>query len=212
MPIALGDHGVGPAQSPPGVLRSLADYRGRDRERQEITARVGMLVFLGSWIMLFAALFFVYGSVRSRAPAWPPPDQPRLPVLLPGVNTGAMAASSAALAVAQRALQAGRHRACGAWLALAAFLGATFLSLQLAVWSGLWRAGLRPSGGTYPSAFYGLTALHALHVVVGLVALGMLAARARAGRAEQLGVDLWAWYWHAVGAVWLVLYTTVYLV
>lgn len=212
MPVALGGHGVGPARAPPGVLRSLADYRGRDRERQELTARVGMLVFLGSWIMLFAALFFVYGSVRSRAPAWPPPDQPRLPVLLPGVNTGAMAASSAALAMARRALQAGRHRACGAWLALAAFLGAAFLSLQLAVWSDLWRAGLRPSGGSYPSVFYGLTALHALHVVVGLVAMSMLAARARVGRAEQLGVDLWAWYWHAVGAVWLVLYATVYLV
>jgi len=212
VPVALGGHGVGPAGAPPGVLRSLAEYRGRARERQALTARIGMLVFLGSWIMLFAALFFVYGSVRARAPAWPPPDQPRLPVLLPGVNTGAMAASSAALAVAQRALRAGRHRAGGAWLALAAFLGATFLSLQLAVWSGLWRAGLRPSGGSYPSAFYSLTALHALHVVVGLVALSVLATRARAGRAEQLGVDLWASYWHAVGAVWLVLYATVYLV
>ncbi len=212
MPIALGRHGVGPARAPPGVLRSLADYRGRAREREELTARVGMLVFLGSWIMLFAALFFVYGSVRSRAAAWPPPDLPRLPALLPGLNTGVMAASSGALAVGRRALQAGRQRACGGWLALAALLGAVFLSLQLAVWSGLWRAGLRPDGGSYPSAFYGLTALHALHVVVGLVAIGVLAARARAGRAEQLGVDLWAWYWHAVGAVWLVLYATVYLV
>lgn len=212
MAVALGGRGVGPVRAPPGALRSLADYRGRARERQELTARVGMLVFLGSWIMLFAALFFVYGSIRSRAAAWPPPDLPRLPALLPGLNTGVMAASSGALAVGRRALQAGRQRACGAWLALAAFLGAAFLSLQLAVWSGLWRAGLRPDGGSYPSAFYGLTALHALHVVVGLVAIGVLAARARRGRAGPLGVDLWATYWHAVGAVWLVLYATVYLV
>jgi cytochrome c oxidase subunit 3 len=193
-----------------GPVRSLAHYRDRPT-RQDLTARVGMVIFLGSWLMLFAGLFFVYGLVRARAPVWPPLDQPRLPLLLPGVNTVAIAASSAALLRALGALRSGAQRVAGRWLALAAGLGCLFLALQLVVWVGLWRAGLLPSGGPYASAFYGLTVLHALHVAVGLLALGLHAARALAGRAARLSVDLWAMYWHAVGAVWLVLYVAVYL-
>jgi cytochrome c oxidase subunit 3 len=196
-----------PSRSP---VATLADYRDRPT-RQELTARVGMVVFLGSWLMLFAGLLFTYGLVRSRAPVWPPLDQPRLPLLLPGINTLAIAASSAALVAAQRALRAGRQRSSGARLALAALLGTLFLALQLVVWVALWRAGLLPSGGPYPSVFYGLTVLHALHVAVGLVALGLLAARALAGRARRLAVDLWSMYWHAVGAVWVVLFASVYV-
>lgn len=194
----------------PNPVATLADYRDRPT-RQELTARVGMVVFLGSWLMLFAGLLFTYGLVRSRAPVWPPLDQPRLPLLLPGINTVAIAASSAALVAAQRALRAGRQRSSGARLALAALLGTLFLALQLVVWVALWRAGLLPSGGPYPSVFYGLTVLHALHVAVGLVALGLLAARALAGRARRLAVDLWSMYWHAVGAVWVVLFASVYV-
>ena len=44
---------------------------------RETTALLGMTLFLASWAMLFAALFFAYGLTRVRAPAWPPPDLPR---------------------------------------------------------------------------------------------------------------------------------------
>ncbi len=204
-----GDAGGLPT-TPPGEVASLARYRDR-LTSQELTARIGMLIFLGSWVMLFAGLLFTYGLVRSRAPIWPPPDQPRLPLLLPGINTLAIAAASAALVAAQRALRAGLQRSSGARLAAAALLGALFLALQIEVWSSVWRAGLVPSGGPYPSVFYALTVLHALHVAAGLVALAILAARALAGRARRLAVDLWTMYWHAVGAVWVVLYASVYV-
>lgn len=211
MPASLRRDG---ARAPPahaGVVRSLVEYRGRGRSRQDATARVGMLVFMGSWLMLFAALFFVYGAVRARAPAWPPPGAPRLPRLAPGLATAVMAASSALVGPARRALQDGRQRAAAGRLGLGAALGAGFLALQAAVWSNLWREGLVPSGGPYPSVFYGLTTLHALHVGVGLAALALLSARAAAGRTTPLRVELWGLYWHGVGAVWLALYVSVYL-
>lgn len=207
---ALDRGAAGPGTPLPGAVRELAAYRDRPTS-QELTARVGMAIFLGSWLMLFAGLLFVYGLVRSRAPVWPPLDQPRLPLLLPAINTLAIAASSAALLAAQRGLRAGAQRAAGRWLLLAVLLGSVFLSLQLVVWIGLWRAGLLPSGGPYPSVFYALTLLHALHVAVGLLALALHGGRALAGRASRLGTDLWASYWHAVGAVWLVLYLAGYL-
>lgn len=195
---------------PPPVVHRLADYRGRPG-RSELTARVGMAVFLGSWAMMFLALFFAYGLVRARAAVWPPVDQPPLPLLLPGLNTLAAAASSASVAWGLRALRGGLQRPAARRFLLAALFGTLFLCLQAAVWTGLWRAGLRPDGGPYPSAFYALTALHALHVVVGVLALAAIALRARAGRAGLLSAHLWAMFWHGVGAVWLAIYAVVYV-
>jgi heme/copper-type cytochrome/quinol oxidase subunit 3 len=195
----------------PGTVHGLERYRRRPG-REERTAHVGMAVFLGSWAMLFAALFFAYAFVRARAPVWPPLDAPSLPRLVPGLNTLAIAASSAVVAHAVRARELARSRAAALSLAAAAALGALFLALQALVWSGLWRQGLQPSGGTYPSVFYAFTAFHALHVLVGVGALAWLAARARFGAGvTRTDVRLWGWYWHFVGILWGVLYVTVYL-
>jgi cytochrome c oxidase subunit III len=88
-----------------------------------------------------------------------------------------------------------------------------FLALQAVVWTGVWRRGLVPSGGPYASVFYAFTAFHALHVLVGLAALGWLASRvASSARPLRTEVRLWGWYWHFVGVVWAALYVTVYLV
>jgi heme/copper-type cytochrome/quinol oxidase subunit 3 len=190
------------------VVYGLADYRRRPRG-DEVTARVGMAVFLGSWAMLFIALFFAYAFVRARAPAWPPAGAPPLPWLLPGVNTLVVAASSFAVARAVQARDVGRTHLAARALGLAAALATIFLALQAVVWAGLWRAGLVPSGGPYPSVFYAFTAFHALHVAVGVVALAWLSLRAR--RASRTAVRMWGWYWHFVGAVWFALYVTVYL-
>ncbi|HEY6104896.1 MAG TPA: cytochrome c oxidase subunit 3 [Anaeromyxobacteraceae bacterium] len=202
-------HPWGQGHQPAGEVLDLASRRRL--APGEGTPWLGMVVFLGSWAMMFAALFFAYGLVRARAPAWPPADLPALPLLVPGLNTAVMAASSAALVAAGRALRL-RGRRAAALLALASGLGALFLLLQLAVWARLWREGLVPGGGPYPSAFYALTALHALHVLVGVCALAWLALRARSPRGVRgVSVRLWGMYWHFVGAVWLVLYATVYV-
>jgi cytochrome c oxidase subunit 3 len=195
---------------PPGV-RELDSYRLR-RTDDEVTSYVGMVVFLGSWAMMFAALFFAYAMVRSRAPVWPPADQPPLPLLLPGVNTAVVAASSLVVGLAVRAHSRGRQRRAARALAAAAALGGVFLVLQAVVWVDLWQGGVLPSGGPYASVFYALTTFHALHVVVGLAGLAALAVRARGGRSpSRSAVRLWGMFWHFVGALWGALYVAVYL-
>jgi cytochrome c oxidase subunit III len=201
----------GPFDRGGGDVPDLAARRAR-LGTSEVTSYIGMVVFLGSWAMMFAALFFSYALVRSRAPVWPPLGVPVPPLVLPAVNTAVIAASSAAVAAALRAAMVGRRARVGRALAVATVLGAAFLALQSVVWIGLWRDGLRIEGGTYPSVFYSLTALHALHVAVGVVALAVLAMRAlRAPGPTRVAVRLWGMYWHFVGIVWGVLYATVYL-
>jgi cytochrome c oxidase subunit 3 len=196
---------------PPSGVRELEAYRLR-RTDDEVTSYVGMVVFLGSWAMMFAALFFAYAMVRARAPVWPPADQPPLPLLVPGLNTLVVVASSAVVALAVRDTAHGRRPRAARALAAGAALGAVFLALQAAVWIDMWRGGLLPSGGPYASVFYALTTFHALHVLVGLTALAALALRARAARhPSRSAVRLWGMFWHFVGALWCALYVAVYL-
>src|SRR6185436_11750455 len=138
--------------------RGTAPRRGAGRRmtaaarHQERTALMGMAIFVASWAMLFAALFFAYGLSRLRAVSWPPGDLPPLPLLLPGLATLVLAGSSAVL-----------HR--GRVLA-AVLLGGAFLGLQAVVWRQMFMAGLRPQAGAYASYFFALTVFHALHVLV----------------------------------------------
>lgn len=182
--------------------------------RRDTTSWLGMLIFLGSWSMMFAALFAAYAVLRARAESWPPDDLPALPLLLPGLNTALIAASSAAMQRGLWAARRGHLSAVGPALTLALALGGAFVAGQCALWTRLWRAGLRPDGGPYASVFFGLTAFHALHVLVGLCGLGFLVVRARRGAFTPLRhatLRLWAGYWHFVGAVWLLLYLAVFV-
>src|SRR5256885_14099200 len=110
-----------------------------------------MIIFLGSWPMMFAALFFAYAVVRLRAPMWPPPDQPALPILVPGLNTAVIAASSLAVVLASRAHALGRHRRASIGLGVAAGLGPLLLGLQILGWVGGWAARPPPRGGPGPA-------------------------------------------------------------
>ncbi len=183
-------------------------------DREDRTAFLGMVVFLASWAMMFAALFFGYGIVRAKSAVWPPAGVPPLPLALPAANTVVMGLSSGAVLFALRSVRRDRNEALTAGLMTAFALGAVFFALQVHVWSGVYARGLRPDSGIYGSVFFGLTGFHALHVLVGLVGLAWLAMRSRRGAyaaAKHLGVRLWAMYWHFVGAVWGLMFLLVFV-
>jgi cytochrome c oxidase subunit 3 len=184
------------------------------RRQQDGTGFVGMVIFLASWAMMFAALFFAYGVVRLRSQVWPPLGEPRLPVTLPALNTIALFASSLTFQFAIAGVRRGKTWVTPALGATTA-LGAWFLCWQTIGWLRVLGSGVRPSSGPYASVFYGLTWFHGLHVLVGVIALALLTVRARAGAftaPRHQSLRLWAMYWHFVGVVWAVLFVTVYLI
>jgi cytochrome c oxidase subunit 3 len=167
---------------------------------REATGAVGMSIFLGALAMLFAALLLAYAIVRAQAPAWPPAGTAPLPRGQLGANTLLLVGSSVALRAALRGRRHARRLSFGAALAL----GAAFLAAQAIVWRGLVSAGLGPASGIYGSVFFALSGFHALHVLGGLVALGVVVLRRGSLRLAAL-------YWDFVLAVWLVLYLCVCL-
>jgi cytochrome c oxidase subunit 3 len=156
----------------------------------------------------------LYGFVRSRAAAWPPPGLSALPIALPAVNTVVLLCSSATFALALRELRRGNRAAFSRGLGVTILLGFAFLALQITVWQAVSRAGLHMSSGLYGAVFYTLTIFHALHVAVGLLILMVVLARSLMGKYSEhntISVRLCTMFWHFVDVVWVLMFVTTYL-
>jgi cytochrome c oxidase subunit III len=166
------------------------------------SATLGMLLFIASEIMLFGSFFTIYFFVRvvNDAPVWPP-EGFHLPVYVAGVNTVILLTSSFTMHWALQAIKRGNRIGLQAGLVLTLALGLVFLLTQAREYS---RVGFSPSDGAFGSVFYGLTGLHGAHVFVG-------AFRGHFTAKEHWGVEIPGIYWHFVDVMWIVVYTTVYI-
>ena len=174
-----------------------------------------MLIFLGSWAMMFAACFYSYTILRVSAGGWPPDGMPALPKALPAFNTLILVASSACLHLALKAVRQDRRKAFIRFLVATPLLGLVFTALQILLWQDLLGEGLTHQGSSYGSAFYFLTAFHALHVVVGLGMLFSLLPKAIKGQytaQNHHGIKLVAMFWHFVDIVWFFMFLMVFIV
>jgi cytochrome c oxidase subunit 3 len=93
-------------------------------------------------------------------------------------------------------------------------LGVAFLVSQTVNWFVLVAAAFTPKANLYAFTYYLLTGLHALHVLGGLVPVGVVTARAFRGdysAARHSGVEYAAMYWHFLDVVWVVLFIVLYL-
>jgi cytochrome c oxidase subunit 3 len=176
------------------------------------SATLGMLLFIASEIMLFGSFFTAYFFVRvvNEAPQWPP-EGFHLPVYVAGVNTAILLTSSFTMHWSLQAIKRGNRAGLQAGLVLTLALGLVFLLTQAREYS---RIGFAPSDGAFGSVFYGLTGLHGAHVFVGLTLLTFATIRAFRGHftaESHHGVEIPGIYWHFVDVMWIVVYTTVYI-
>ena len=171
-----------------------------------------MLLFIASEIMLFGSFFMIYFFVRvvNGASPWPP-EGFHLPVFVAGVNTAILLTSSFTVHYALEAIRRGNRNAMKLGLGATWLLGATFLFIQLNEYIHI---GFSARDDAFGSIFYGLTGLHGAHVFVGLNLLAFATIRAFRGHysaKEHRGVEVPGIYWHFVDVMWIVVYTTVYI-
>jgi cytochrome c oxidase subunit III len=168
------------------------------------TAKIGLGVFLAVAGSLLVLLVSAY-TMRMAMEDWRPLPQPGLL----WVNTGVLVASSAALHRAQVAARRREMEGIRFWLLVGGLSAIAFLLGQLLAWKQLVAAGYRMTTNPADAFFYLITAIHGLHVLGGLVALGRTGGklRRRVGmEALRLSVELCATYWHFLLAVWVVLF------
>ena len=173
---------------------------------------LGMLLFIISEIMLFGAFFTAYFFIRVVADDPWPAEGMELPKVIAGVNTAILVSSSFTMHWALEGARNENRRALKAGMVTTACLGLTFLTIQINEYV---HVGFPISENAQTSIFYGLTGLHGAHVFVGLTLLTFASIRAFRGHfssKEHMGIEIPGIYWHFVDVMWIVVYTTIYII
>jgi heme/copper-type cytochrome/quinol oxidase subunit 3 len=179
------------------------------RERGKIA--VGLFIF--SEINFFLLLIIAYVYYHALPGSGPTPATSLNPVRT-GLFSLALFSSSATIWMASRASRRPDSRGLVMWLSLTIVLGALFMFGQAREYYELIASGVTVSRNLFATTFFTLTGFHGLHVMIGLVALCITLGLARAGKLHERDRDGFGaveWYWHFVDAVWVVVFSVVYL-
>jgi cytochrome c oxidase subunit 3 len=192
----------------------IADYWTREtHEESSRSMEFAMILFLVSDIATFSAGFVYYAFIR--AGAWPPTELPELLSWVLPINTVLLGVSSITLHVAHVGLANGDRERFSRWLGATVLLGTLFVAGQAYEYYELIaKEGFSFTSGIFGSAFYGLTGLHGLHVAFGVLLLGLVFLRGRAGQyasERDTSVVTVSMYWHLVDGVWFVIVISLYL-
>jgi cytochrome c oxidase subunit 3 len=173
---------------------------------------LGMLLFIISEVMVFGAFFTAYFFIRIvQGETWPA-EGTELPVAIAGVNTAILLSSSVTLHWAQTSIKHGNRAGLRAGIVATFLLGFAFLAIQINEYV---HVGFAPHDHAQGSIFYGLTGLHGAHVFIGLCLLLTVVVRSFRGhfsQEEHRGVEVPGIYWHFVDVMWIIVYTTIYVI
>jgi len=176
---------------------------------------VGTIVWLGSELMFFAALFAIYFTLRSVAPEWPPSDV-HLNIPFSATNTVILVLSSVTCQLGVFAAERGDVKKLRFWFTVTFVMGAVFVAGQVYEYAALVEEGMTLSAHPYGSVFYIATGFHGLHVTGGLIAFLLVLGRTflakRFTHNQAVSAIVVSYYWHFVDVVWIALYGTIYLI
>ncbi|MGD9764717.1 MAG: heme-copper oxidase subunit III [Candidatus Binatia bacterium] len=182
-------------------------------EAAALRGRVGMACMILTESALFSIFVIAYVFYIGKSLTGPnPQDVLDTPVLA----TIALLSSSITVTLAVRALRAEAHRRFALWWAVTIALGAFFLGATAIEWRELiYEHDLTIWTNLFGTTYYTLVGFHAGHVTVGLALLALVllfALRGVVRGAHVERVEVLSWYWHFVDAVWVVVFTVVYVI
>jgi cytochrome c oxidase subunit 3 len=197
-----------------------------DLDQQYEASNLGMWLFLLTELMFFSGLFAGYTVYRMFYPVAFVEGSHHLDILLGGINTAVLIGSSLTMALAVHAAQTGRRWPLVGFLLLTILLGLVFLGIKSVEYGHKFAEHLVPGRGFVyegPQAgpvqlffgfYFGMTGMHAAHMVIGIALLAVLAVRAARRQftpTYHTPVELIGLYWHFVDIVWIFLFPLLYL-
>jgi cytochrome c oxidase subunit III len=197
-------------------------------EQQHATAEFGMWIFLATELMLFGGLFTAYTMYRLVYPTGFAAGSRHLDLLYAGPNTAVLLLSSLTMALAVHAAKLGHTRTLVRYLVLTAVLGVVFMVVKGAEYAKHIQDGFLPGlAWTYAGpdarelqlffvAYFLMTGLHAVHLMVAIVIVAVVAILARRRVFEpptrSTPVEMVGLYWHFVDVIWTFLLPLLYLI
>ncbi|WP_225918729.1 aa3-type cytochrome oxidase subunit III [Actinocatenispora comari] len=175
---------------------------------------VGVIVWLSSELMFFAALFAMYFSIRAAAPELWAHHTPTLDVPYALGNTIILVLSSVTCQFGVFAAERGNVYRLRMWFSITFIMGLVFVLGQLNEYHNLYAEGLKIDTDGYGSMFFLTTGFHALHVTGGLVAFIIYMVRTTLAKftpAQATAAIVVSYYWHFVDVVWIALFSMVYI-
>jgi len=175
------------------------------------TAWWGMVVLILNEAVIFASLLASYFYLRFNSVLWPPQGIKPPELVLSSINTVILLGSSLVMQWASNSIRRGEVTRLRTGLAIAFLMGAVFLGIQIYEYTQL---EFLPQDLAYGSLFWGITGLHATHVLAGLLMNAYIQVRAAYGHfgAERhQGVENVTLYWHFVDAVWIFVFASLFL-
>jgi len=203
-----------------------ASFQFADLRQQHEVAQLGMWTFLATEVLFFGGLILVYAVYRFGYPADFAAAARQTKIVIGAANTAILLTSSFLVAWAVAVARVAAARAAAILLSSAALLGVVFLALKGLEYSQEYREHLVPGidfafaseharGAELFFMFYFIaTGLHAIHVLVGIGVLAVIArqARRRAYSAKyHAPITVAGLYWHFVDVVWIFLFALIYL-
>jgi cytochrome c oxidase subunit 3 len=175
--------------------------------------QVGMFALIAAESAIFTIFVVAYLFYIGKSLSGPMPSEVLSPPIL---YTICLLSSSLTIHLAARSLRRGAVASFGAWWLLTILLGATFLYGTASEWHRLiYKDGLTITANLFGTTYYSLVGLHGFHVIVGLLALSSVMAFTVFGAVRQEHaerIDVLSLYWHFVDAVWVVVFTAVYVI
>lgn len=190
-----------------------AEISIKKNSRDLVDSYLGITIAMGAFSMFFGSLFVAYFVLRFRQPQWPPPEFPPFPKMLPLLNTLVLFFSSIFFHMGLKKLEASSNNGFKLFLGLTLLSAFAFLGLQWLLWQNMALLGIHVGSGPFGSIFYGFTFLHAIHLIVGILALLWLVPGALFGtyldrtvRVRMVGI-----VWHFLDLTWIVLYFAIFV-
>ena len=197
-------------------------------EQQKEASTVGMWVFLVTEIMFFGGMFLAYFAYRQAYPAAFASASNKTNLLIGATNTTVLICSSLTMAMAVHSAAVGKRKLLVTFLVLTLILGGIFLSVKGYEYhdkfvhhevpglhfdcEGCVDAGHTP---LFFSLYFGMTGLHALHMIVGvgiLIVLIIQSYKGKYGAKWHTPIENFGLYWHFVDIVWIFLFPLLYLI
>jgi cytochrome c oxidase subunit 3 len=193
--------------------------------RDDLASKTGMWLFLFTEMLLFAGLFVVYSVYRFRNAEAFHLAAEELDVAIGTINTIILLISSTTIAMSITAIQKKDKKFALLLLGITIFLGLAFLVNKYFEWGEHLKEHIYPGSdvlalrGQGDVLFYGLyffmTGLHALHIIIGLIFIGVIAAKISGDKIDSENhvlLENSGLYWHLVDLIWIFLFPLFYLI
>lgn len=187
------------------------DFSEQKQQQRSNKLRITMGFMLLVVLMTFGVLIGAYVVTATNGTLeWKPFENLPVPVW---ISTLLILASSFTYKIFQNHLHSQSQQKAKNWLLATTILGAVFISSQILAWLALAQRGVYVHSNPYAGFFYILTAVHAVHVIVGIIILGYIVLRtwhetdSEIELAQRKNIsNTVGWYWHFMGALWIVLF------